>query len=55
MCLAISHEMQPGTDRTGPAGILNRPQPAEQQGGRSGCIKSWWVRGHPTSQGVLLM
>lgn len=31
-CLAISHEMQPGTNWTGPAGSLNRPKPAEQQG-----------------------
>lgn len=35
-CLAISHEMQPGTNWTGPAGSLNRPKPAEQQGGRDG-------------------
>ena len=35
-CLAISHEMQPGTDWTEPAGSLRRPQPAEQQGGRDG-------------------
>lgn len=35
-CLAISHEMQPGTNWTGPAGSINRPKPAEQQGGRNG-------------------
>lgn len=35
-CLAISHEMQPGTNWTGPAGSLNRPKPAEQQEGRDG-------------------
>lgn len=34
-CLAISHEMQPGTNWTGPAGSLDRPKPAEQQGGRN--------------------
>lgn len=27
-CLSISHEMQPGTNWTGPAGSLNRPKPA---------------------------
>lgn len=35
-CLAISHEMQPGTNWTGPVGSLSRPKPAEQQGGRDG-------------------
>lgn len=35
-CLAISHEMQPGTNWTWPAGSRNRPKSVEQQGGRDG-------------------
>lgn len=35
-CLAISHEMQPGTNWTGPAGSLHGPKSVEQQGGRDG-------------------
>lgn len=48
-CLAIRHEMQPGTNWIGPAGSLNRPKPAEQQRRRDGymvkgCIGLWVAR-----------
>lgn len=48
--LAISHEMQPGTNWTGPAGSLSRPEPSEQQGrgaGLSGLLgpRSFYLTG----------